>query len=130
MTQADRVHSTPPTNTSPLRETNPPPAARAESVDSFSHQPATGQPETGKLTSESGKPANGLSRRTMLGAIAVLPACAAVPAVAARSAIGIAPTELVARFELLLDEYYARQSDWGPRLAQAHAETDERFGEL
>ena len=79
MQEADRVHSTPPTNASPLQETNPPPAARAESVDSFSHQPATGQPETGKLTGESGKPAEGLSRRTMLGAIAVLPV---VPAAA------------------------------------------------
>jgi hypothetical protein len=30
----------------------------------------------------------------------------------------------------LLDEYYARRRVWGPRLAQAHAETDELFGEI
>ncbi|MGY4358630.1 hypothetical protein ACVWZR_007754 [Bradyrhizobium sp. i1.3.1] len=40
---------------------------RAESVDSFSSQPATGQPETGERISESLKPAEGLSRRSMLG---------------------------------------------------------------
>jgi hypothetical protein len=39
-------------------------------------------------------------------------------------------TELVAKFERLLGEYYARQRAWGPRLAQAHAETDELFGKL
>jgi hypothetical protein len=37
---------------------------RAESADSFSSQPATGQPETWKRTSESGKPAEGLYRHT------------------------------------------------------------------
>lgn len=54
---------------------------RAESVDSFPANPATGQPETGERTSESRKPAEGLSRRTMLGALAVLPV--ALPAAAA-----------------------------------------------
>lgn len=34
---------------------------RAESVDSFSCQRATGQPETGKRTSESSKPAEGMT---------------------------------------------------------------------
>ena len=37
---------------------------RAESVDSFCHRPAMGQPESAKLTSESRKPAEGLFRRT------------------------------------------------------------------
>ena len=55
-----------------------PPAA--ESVHSFSLQPAIAQPESGNLTSESGKAASGLSRRTMLGALAALPA--ALPAAA------------------------------------------------
>ncbi len=54
---------------------------RAESVDSFSVQPATGQRQNDERISESRKPAEGLSRRTMLGALAVLPM--ALPAVAA-----------------------------------------------
>lgn len=39
---------------------------RAESVDSFSSQPAIGQPETGKRTSESREPAEGLSPREVM----------------------------------------------------------------
>ena len=36
--------------------------------------------------------------------------------------------DVTAKFERLLGEYYAaRRSDWGPRLALAHAETD-KFG--
>jgi hypothetical protein len=46
---------------------------RAESVDSFSHQPAIGHPVRGAPISESGKPVEGLSRRNLLGALAVLP---------------------------------------------------------
>jgi hypothetical protein len=53
---------------------------RAASVDSLCVPPAIGQPESPNLTSESGKPAEGLSRRTMLGAIAVLPVAPAVAA--------------------------------------------------
>lgn len=74
MTQADSVLSTPPINTSPIQEANPPPEARAESVDSFSLQPGIGQPESQKLTSESGKVAEGLSRRLLLAGLALLPA--------------------------------------------------------
>jgi hypothetical protein len=40
MREAVRVLSTPPTNTSSLQAANPPPEARAESVDSFSFQPS------------------------------------------------------------------------------------------
>jgi hypothetical protein len=57
---------------------------RTESVDSFSAQPAIGQPESQTLTSESRKPAKGLSRRAALAGLAVLPA--AIPATAAASA--------------------------------------------
>ena len=57
---------------------------RAESVDSFSHPPGIGQPESRNLASESGKPAKGLSRRHMLGGLAVLPA--AFPTAAAAGA--------------------------------------------
>jgi hypothetical protein len=53
---------------------------RAESVDSFSHQAGIGQPESAKPASESPKPAEGLSRRTLLGAIAVLPVAPAIAA--------------------------------------------------
>jgi hypothetical protein len=78
MIEADRVLSTPPLNSSSIQEANPPPVALGESVDSFSRQPGIGQPETTKLASESGKPAKGLSRRLMLGGLAMLPA--ALPA--------------------------------------------------
>jgi hypothetical protein len=84
MTKADRVLSTPPLNSSSIQEANPPPEALAESVDSFSHQPAIGQSEGQTLTSESGKPAKGLSRRLMLGGLAMLPA--ALPAAAEAAA--------------------------------------------
>jgi hypothetical protein len=81
MIEADRVLSTPPLNSSSIHNANSPPEARAESVDSLAHQPATGQPESRNLTGESGKPAKGLSRRLMLGGLAILPAV--LPAVAA-----------------------------------------------
>ena len=63
---------------------------RAESVDSFSHQPAIGQPESQNIASESGKPAKGLSRRHALAGLAVLPA---VPFATAR--IGSAVTSAI-----------------------------------
>jgi hypothetical protein len=53
---------------------------RAESVDSFSHQAGIGQRERDNRTGESCRPAEGLSRRTLLGAIAVLPVAPAVAA--------------------------------------------------
>jgi hypothetical protein len=53
---------------------------RAESVDSFPLQPAIGQRERESRASESGSPCEGLSRRTMLGALAVL--TGALPAAA------------------------------------------------
>ena len=40
MIEADRVLSTPPLNSSSIQDTNLPLAARAESVDLFSRQPA------------------------------------------------------------------------------------------
>jgi hypothetical protein len=46
---------------------------RAESVDSFSPQPAIGQREGESRPSESRKPAEGLSRRNLLGAMAAVP---------------------------------------------------------
>ncbi|WP_439409772.1 hypothetical protein ACNJX9_17860 [Bradyrhizobium sp. DASA03076] len=51
-------------------------------MDSFEAQPATVQREIAERTSESREPAEGLSRRHMLGALALLPAAAAKPAVA------------------------------------------------
>jgi hypothetical protein len=78
MIEAESVHSTPPLNSSSIREANLSLEARAESVDSFSHQPGIGQPESQNLTSESGKSGKGLSRRLMLGGLVILPA--ALPA--------------------------------------------------
>jgi hypothetical protein len=69
-------------NSSSIQETNPPSEARAESLDSFSPQPAIGQPRGGDLASDSPEPVSGLSRRTALVGLAVLPAVGlpAVPA--------------------------------------------------
>ena len=77
MIEADSVLCTPPLNSSSIHNANSPPEARAESVDSLAHQPATGQPESRNLTGESGKPAKGLSRRAALGGLAALPAAGA-----------------------------------------------------
>jgi len=57
---------------------------RADSLDSFSAQASTGQPETGNRAGDSPKPAAGLSRRTALAGLAMLPA--ALPAAAAATA--------------------------------------------
>ena len=43
-------------------------------MDSFSHPAAIGQPESGNLTSKSSKPARGLSRRSALAGLAIMPA--------------------------------------------------------
>jgi hypothetical protein len=62
---------------------------RAESVDSFSLQPAIGQRENGCSLSESRKPAEGLSRRVVLAGVAsaaALPIAGALPTTAAATA--------------------------------------------
>lgn len=129
MIEADRVHSTPPTNSSSIQNTNPPPEARAESVDSFSHQPGIGQPESLNLTSESARPVEGLSRRAALAALATLPAGAlTMPA----SALAVsADAELIAlgkQLEPLVDAYYAARRPWACALTQRKSELEERFG--
>jgi hypothetical protein len=53
-------------------------------VDSFSNQPGVEQPERENRTSESAKPADGLSRRHMLAGLAILPVT--LPAAAAVAA--------------------------------------------
>ena len=87
MIEADRVLSTPLLNSSSIQNTNPPPEALAESVDSFSHQPDTGRPASQNLISESPGPAGGLSRRNMLAGLAVLPAALQATAEAAADPI-------------------------------------------
>jgi hypothetical protein len=57
---------------------------RAESVDSFSLQPAIGQRDRERRVSESGKPTDGLCRRSVLAGLVVLPAV--FPAAAAAAA--------------------------------------------
>jgi hypothetical protein len=102
---------------------------RAESVDSFSHQPAIGQPESRNLTSESEKPAKSLSRRGLLAGVA---SAAALPIAAATVPMSAHPdadlVELGARFEPLVDRYYAARGRWARSLTAAHAERDQRFG--
>ena len=78
MIEADRVHSTPPLNSSLIQEATSVPA---DSQDSFRMQPGIGQPESQTLTSESPKPAQGIGRRGLLIALAALPV--ALPAAAA-----------------------------------------------
>jgi hypothetical protein len=57
---------------------------RADSVDSFSLQPAIGQGDRERRFSESGKPSDGLCRRSVLAGLVVLPV--ALPAAAAAAA--------------------------------------------
>jgi len=56
MTQADRVFSTPPLNTSVPDPADTWHAGRADSPDSFSSRPGTRQPETGKRISDFPRP--------------------------------------------------------------------------
>jgi hypothetical protein len=59
MSEADSVHSTPPINASADTPLDDP----AESVDSFSHQPALGRPESRTLTGDSPIPVETLVGR-------------------------------------------------------------------
>ena len=102
MIEADRVLSTPPLNSSSIQDANPPPEARAESVDSFSRQPAIGQPHGQTIASDSPKPAEGLPRRNALACLAAL--LVALPATVA----AIEPDPVYAaieHFRQLSDEY-------------------------
>ena len=62
-----------------------------------------------------------------MAGLAILPV--ATTAAAAAPSLDAASAQIVARFERLVEEYYARQRDWAPRMAAAHAETDKLFGE-
>ena len=101
---------------------------RAESVDSFPYQPGVDHGKAERPASESLKPAEGLSRRHMLAALAILPT--AIPAAAEAEIPDAELIALGAQFEPLVEKYYAARVVWGQRLAQAHAETDERFGKF
>jgi hypothetical protein len=97
-------------------------------VDSFSHQPGIGQPESQDLTGESRKPVERLSRRSILAGVA---SAAALP-IAAAAPVHTPDAELIelgARFEPLVDRYYAAHRRWSAALAQAHAEHDREFGD-
>ncbi len=136
MTKADRVLSTPPLNSSSIQSTNPPPEARAESVDSFSCQPAIGQPESGNLTSESGKPVKGLSRRHMLAGLAILPTSAVgipITAAAAAASIPVASTS-IANADAKINAPLMRAEEMVKALREGYCsedfELDERAAEL
>lgn len=134
MTEADRVHSTPPTNASVPNPTGIGPAAPADSTDSFPARPATRQPETAERTSESRKPFGGLSRRGMIAGLAVLPAAAAIPtaAPALPAATDIDPIfAAIERHRDLSARYAAAASvstglPAGPEFNRAEAVTAER----
>jgi hypothetical protein len=59
MAKANRVHSTPLLNSSSIHGTNPPPNQHAESVDSFSHQPAIGDLRTDVASVSPASPSRG-----------------------------------------------------------------------
>jgi hypothetical protein len=103
---------------------------RAESVDSFSLQPAIGQRESKSRVRESRKPPERLSRRGILAGVAsaaALPIAAAMPAASARHP-DAKLIELGTRLEPLLERYYAARKPWARSLSAAHAERDQRFG--
>jgi hypothetical protein len=100
MAKADRVLSTPPTNTS---ATTPKSSRR-----SF-------------LVQAAGVTAGGAA----IGAGLPLPA----PSVAAQP-LDADLIELGARFEPLVDQYYAARERWALSLMAAHAERDKKYGEL
>jgi hypothetical protein len=82
----------------------------------FPINPASGQPESANLTGESGKPANGLSRRHMLAGVAVLSATG-MPADASN------PDPILAAIEAYRCAHAARG-----RACDVLAETETRFG--
>jgi hypothetical protein len=100
---------------------------RADSADSISHQPAIRQREAACHLSESSKPAEGLSRRFVLAGVAsaaALPmAATALPAQIPRRRTG----DLGARFEPLVDRYYAAHRVWSAALAGASADNEREF---
>ncbi|THD47841.1 MAG: twin-arginine translocation signal domain-containing protein [Bradyrhizobium sp.] len=100
MTKADRVLSTPPTNTS----ANNPKSSRR-----------------GFLVQAAGVAAGGAA----IGAGLPLPA----PPTAAGQTPDAELIELGARFEPLVDRYYVAHRRWSAALAQTHTEHDRKFGE-
>ena len=97
------MHSPPPLNSSSIQEVNCPPEARGELTDSPFHEPAIGKPESQNLTSESRKPAEGLSRRFVLAGVAsatILPAASPVAASAADPVFAV-----IERYKLLSAAY-------------------------
>ena len=94
MTQADRVHSTPPTNTPEITSTR-----------------------RHLLTAGAGA-----------AVAAALPIAAAVPAAAAGT-LDAELIELGARFEPLVDQYYAVHAIWARAMTRSHSEHDRKFGE-
>jgi hypothetical protein len=99
MTQADSVHSTPPTNTS---ATTPKSSRRGFLVQ-----------------------AAGVAGGAAIGAGLPLPA----PPTAAAQSPDAELIELGTRFEPLVDRYYVTHRRWSRSLARAHAEHDREFGD-
>jgi hypothetical protein len=96
---------------------------RAESVDSFFHQPAVGQPDGQNRTVESRKATAGLSRRRALASLAMLPATTlpAAPFIGTNAVL----IPLSKKLERLVDDYYAAHKVWSPALAAAHRECED-----
>ena len=113
MTQADSVHSTPPTNT-PIdtHRRHFLAVAAAASVVSV-----------GALTAAA-KPGGAVAAASPTAA---LPIAAAAPAAA--QTLDAELIELGARFEPVVDQYYVAQRRWSGSLARAHAEHDREFGD-
>lgn len=102
---------------------------RADSLDSISHLAAIQHHPKQSPAGTAPIAIEGLSRRGMIAALAVLAAAmTAVPAAASD-----ADAELIAlgkQFEILVDRYYTARAVWAPALSAAHAEHDAAFAEI
>jgi hypothetical protein len=104
MTQADRVLSTPPTNTSAINPARPVDPTRR-----------------GFITLAAGASIISVGS---LAAVA-MPIAAAAPVV---QALDVELIELGTRFEPLVDRYYAARKVWAAAMIRWHSECDRRFG--
>ena len=113
MAQADSVLSTPPTN---MSATNP-----ARPVDTTRRH---------FLTVAAGASVASVGTLAVAAAIptAALPIAAAAPAAAAQT-LDAELIDLGARFEPLVDQYYAVRAIWARAMTRSHSEHDRKFGE-
>src|SRR5450759_4898110 len=113
MTQADSVHSTPPTHTS--------------AIDHPLMFPPVDTTRRRFLTVAA--VASAVSAGTLAAATAMDPSVPAAAASLAAQTLDAELIELGARFEPLADQYYVARSRWSGSLVRAHAEHNQEFGD-